>query len=82
MNGHRFDIIHHALTKPISAHFHNHFHALRDIKVQILDYTNNTAQRKRGELNRMCQLMSNYPFGLNVENVLYKKKTGSLLTDI
>jgi hypothetical protein len=54
-------------SRPVSVHYNNPEHCLDNLKIQIIDTANNDHERKYKEQFWICQLMSDTPFGLNIE---------------
>ena len=77
-NGHRHDIVSADMSKPISAHFVNHNHSMDDVTVVAVEKTNGQRQRKNRELYWISQLMTDFPFGLNIEHVFHRSSVANL----
>ena len=69
MNGHRSDITTKKLDKPVSAHFNQPDHSLKDMSVMGIEkiHVNNTDRRKLRERFWIFELRTLTPEGLNID---------------
>ena len=69
LNGHRNDIRHMKIDKPVAAHFSKPSHSLTDLAIMVLEVmrSQNSDLRKRRESYWIYQLQSLHPGGLNIE---------------
>ena len=70
LNGHRNDIRHMKIDKPVAAHFNKPSHSLTDLAIMVLEVmrSQNSDLRKRRESYWIYQLQSLHPGGLNIES--------------
>ena len=69
LNGHRNDIKHHNIEKPVAAHFCSPNHTLSDLTIMVLEQmrSQDDLLRKRRESFWIHLLGSLHPTGLNVD---------------
>jgi hypothetical protein len=80
MNGHRYDLRHDDVNKPVPFHCSQHGHSPDDVKVCIfrrLDETTDTARRRRVELESISQLMTDAPHSINIQHALHRARDGT-----
>ena len=80
MSGHRFAIRHQDTRQPVASHCVEHAHTMDDLSVMVLQKTASDSERFVSEKRWISQLVSDHPFGLNLEHVLAKNKHLALPT--
>ena len=68
-NGHRDDIAHRRIEKPVEAHFNSTDHLLRDLMILVIEAMRNQDEslRKKRESFWINQLRALYPGGMNLD---------------
>ena len=72
MNGHRSSVNKRDVQLPFSHHFIEHEHSWDDVQLTILESVPENKTLDSSESHWISQLMSDHPFGLNIQNVLYR----------
>jgi hypothetical protein len=72
MTGHRSSVTKEDRQLPFSHHFLEHEHEWADVKVTVLERVAEKDKLDDAESFWISQLMSDYPHGLNIQNVLYR----------
>ena len=72
LNGHRGDILHRRMEKPVAVHFNSTNHSLDDLSVTVIEAMRSHDEhlRKRRESYWIRQLQSLHPGGMNLDTVL------------
>jgi hypothetical protein len=72
MNGHRSAVDLVKLEQPFAHHFKTHHHEWPDVEVSILEDVGEGGNLDQAESFWISQFMSDHPFGLNIQNILYR----------
>lgn len=71
MNLYRSSFFNKKCDQPVVHHMITHNHTWEDLKVTVVRITDN-GKLDEEEMRWMSQLMTDHPFGLNIQNVLYR----------
>jgi hypothetical protein len=72
LNDHRSAVKLHKVQQPFAYHFKKHKYSWEDVHVTILEQVEHKSDLDRAESFWISQFMTDHPFGLNIQNVLYR----------
>jgi hypothetical protein len=72
MNLHRSAVKLKKVQQPFANHFHEHKHKWVDVETTILEIVEDNEKLDRSEFFWISQMMTDHPFSLNIQNVLYR----------